>query len=142
MSAISDTSDWPVTEILLRRIPVLAAALWWGSLSAIGFVAVPMLFAHLPTPAMAGQMAAKLFAAQTYISIAACACLLVLSKQKHAEKTEEWAQAAIVFVILGLLLALRLPILPHAPAPAWIAPRLRRPANLRGLGSRGPPLPL
>jgi len=26
------------------RLPVLAAALWWGSLSAIGFVAVPLLF--------------------------------------------------------------------------------------------------
>ncbi|MGV2528349.1 UNVERIFIED_CONTAM: DUF4149 domain-containing protein, partial [Bacillus thuringiensis] len=27
-----------------ERLPVLAAALWWGSLTAMGFVAVPMLF--------------------------------------------------------------------------------------------------
>ena len=107
-----------MTDLLYRRFPVLAAALWWGSLSAIGFVAVPMLFAHLPTPAMAGQMAAKLFAAQTYISIAACACLLVLAKQKHAEKPEEWAQAAIVFVILGLLLAL---LVQYGVAPRIVA---------------------
>ena len=107
-----------MTDLLYRRFPVLAAALWWGSLSAIGFVAVPMLFAHLPTPAMAGQMAAKLFAAQTYISIAACACLLVLSKQKHAENPEEWAQAAIVFVILGLLLAL---LVQYGVAPRIVA---------------------
>ena len=107
-----------MTDLLYRRFPVLAAALWWGSLSAIGFVAVPMLFAHLPTPAMAGQMAAKLFAAQTYISIAACACLLVLSKQKNAEKLEEWAQAAIVFVILGLLLAL---LVQYGVAPRIVA---------------------
>ena len=39
---------------LYERIPLLAAALWWGSLSAIGFMAVPMLFAQLPTPAVAG----------------------------------------------------------------------------------------
>ena len=36
-----------------ERLPVLAAALWWGSLCAMGFVAVPLLFAHLPTPALA-----------------------------------------------------------------------------------------
>jgi hypothetical protein len=89
-----------------ERLPVLAAALWWGSLSSIGFIAVPLLFARLPTPAMAGNMAATLFAAQTYISIACCACLLALSKRKYAEKPEQWAQAAMVFIILGLLLAL------------------------------------
>ena len=27
-----------------ERLPVLAAALWWGSLTAMGFAAVPMLF--------------------------------------------------------------------------------------------------
>ena len=91
---------------MYERLPVFLAALWWGSLSAIGFVAVPMLFAHLPTPALAGFMAAKLFAAQTWISIACCALLLVFSKRKHAEKLEQWAQAAIGFVIAGMLLAL------------------------------------
>ena len=92
--------------MMFERFPVFFAALWWGSLSAIGFVAVPMLFAHLPTPALAGFMAAKLFAAQTWISIACCALLLVFSKRKHAEKLEQWAQAAIGFVITGMLLAL------------------------------------
>ena len=91
---------------MFDRLPVFFAALWWGSLSAIGFVAVPMLFASLPAPAMAGYMAAKLFAAQTWISIACCALLLVFSKRKHAEKMEQWAQAAIGFVITGMLLAL------------------------------------
>ena len=91
---------------MFDRLPVFFAALWWGSLSAIGFVAVPMLFVHLPTPAVAGFMAAKLFAAQTWISIACCALLLVFSKRKHAEKMELWAQAAIGFVIAGMLLAL------------------------------------
>ena len=48
------------------RVTLFAAALWWGSLSAIGFLAVPLLFRYLPSPAMAGQTAAKLFAAQTW----------------------------------------------------------------------------
>lgn len=77
-----------------------------GSLSAIGFLAVPLLFVHLPTPAVAGNMAARLFEAQTFVSIACCVCLLLLSKRRHAETQEDWAQAALVFVIGGLLLAL------------------------------------
>jgi len=97
--------------------------LWWGSLSAIGFMVVPMLFAHLPTPAMAGNMAARLFEAQTYISIACCACLMVLSKRKHAENQEQWAQAAMVFVIGGLLLALLVQF--------GVAPRIVARENLR-----------
>ena len=36
---------------------LLAAAFWWGSLTVTGFVTVPLLFTHLPTPAMAGNMA-------------------------------------------------------------------------------------
>ena len=51
-------------------------------------------------------MAATLFAAQTWISIACCALLLIFSKQRKAEKIEAWAQAAIGFVIGGMLLAL------------------------------------
>ena len=41
---------------MYERLPVFLAALWWGSLCSIGFVAVPMLFAHLPAPALAGFM--------------------------------------------------------------------------------------
>ena len=57
------------------RLSFLAAALWWGSLTTVGLLVVPMLFAHLPTPAMAGTMAAKLFAAQIWVSVC-CALLL------------------------------------------------------------------
>lgn len=113
-----------------ERLPVLAAALWWGSLSVMGFVAVPLLFSHLPTPAMAGNVAARLFEAQTYISIACCALLLVISKQRHAEKQELWAHAAMIFIIAGLLLALL--------QQYGVAPRIVARQNLRlwhGAGS-------
>lgn len=39
-------------------------------------------------------------------------------------------------------LALLAPSPLRGTAPAWVAPRLRTPANLRGLGGQGPPLPL
>ncbi len=89
-----------------QRLPVVAAALWWGSLSAVGFLVVPLLFAHLPSPAMAGRMAATLFAAQTWVSVACTAALLVLAKRRHAEVEEPWAHDVLVWVIVGMLLAL------------------------------------
>nr|WP_291586303.1 DUF4149 domain-containing protein [Comamonas sp. UBA7528] len=88
------------------RLPLLLAALWWGSLTAMGGVAVPVLQAHLSSPTQAAAACAALLAAQTWISIACCALLLVVSKRKYAERQEAWAQAVMVFVLGGLLLAL------------------------------------
>ncbi|GAB2826816.1 hypothetical protein GCM10027276_32120 [Comamonas piscis] len=91
---------------MTNRLPVFAAALWWGSLSAIGFLAVPMLFAHLPQASMAGFMAAKLFAAQTWVSIACGLALLVVAKDKASNTIQPWARAALGFVLAGMLMAL------------------------------------
>ncbi len=89
-----------------RRFAALLAALWWGSLTTIGFLVVPLLFANLPTPAMAGGMAAKLFAAQTWVSMACGLLLLLLSRSKQSQTLSQWAQVAIIFITLGLLTAL------------------------------------
>ncbi|MGH8820321.1 MAG: DUF4149 domain-containing protein [Rhodoferax sp.] len=89
-----------------QRFPALIAALWWGSLSTIGFLVVPLLFAKLPTLAMAGHMAATLFAAQTWVSVACGLLLLLLSRSKQTQSLADWAQDAIIFIVLGLLLAL------------------------------------
>lgn len=104
--------------MMFERLPVFLAALWWGSLSVIGFMAVPMLFVHLPTPAVAGFMAAKLFAAQTWVTVACCLALLLVSKPKHALAQHPWAQSAMVFILGGLLLAL---LLQFGVAPRIVA---------------------
>ena len=62
------------------------AALWWGSLTGLGFIVVPMLFAHLPSPAAAGAMAAKLFSAQTWLSIGCSLLLLLLLNKKKTRQ--------------------------------------------------------
>ena len=66
------------------RFGLMSAALWWGSLTALGFVVVPMLFTHMPSTAAAGQIAAKLFTAQTWLSIACAMLLLIVYNQKDA----------------------------------------------------------
>lgn len=91
------------------KLTVFVAALWWGSLTTLGFFVVPMLFGNLATPAMAGNMAAKLFAAQTWVSVA-CGLLLLLlrskSRQNMAIASVKYASGAIIFVVTGVLLAL------------------------------------
>ena len=87
------------------RSGVMIAALWWGSLTALGFIIVPMLFTHMPSPAAAGQLAAKLFTAQTWLSIACSMFLLLIFNQKEALTPDLRAQAAIKFIVTGLLLA-------------------------------------
>ena len=87
------------------RFGLMVAALWWGSLTCLGFVVVPMLFTHLPSPAAAGQMAARLFTAQTWLSIACTMFLLLIYNQKVTNSLDIRAQAAIKFIVTGLLLA-------------------------------------
>jgi len=87
------------------RSGLMIAALWWGSLTALGFIVVPMLFTLLPSPAAAGQVAAKLFTAQTWLSIACAMFLLLIYNQKEALTQDSRARAAIKFVVTGLLLA-------------------------------------
>jgi len=107
----------------MSRIPVWVAALWWASLTTIGFLVVPLLFAHLPTPAMAGSMAAKLFTAQTWVS-STCGVLLLLQTQSNRLSTPvSIAQSAMIFIVSGLLLALL--------SEFAVAPRIVARENLR-----------
>ena len=81
---------------------------------------VPMLFVHLPTPAMAGAMAAKLFSAQTWLSTFCVLLLLVLLKNK-LNKTQEHtghAWVATILIVTGLVLAL---LSEYAVAPRIVA---------------------
>ena len=90
----------------MRNLPVWVAAVWWGSLSTLGFFVVPMLFMHLPTPAMAGNMAAKLFTAQAAISTVCSLVLLMLFRSNKALALVDIAQSATLFVVGGALMAL------------------------------------
>lgn len=113
-----------------ERLPVYAAALWWGSLTTTGFLVVPLLFAHLTTPAMAGQMAARLFTAQTWLGTGCGMVLLVFSRSNKPLAGVALTQAATIFIVLGLLMALL--------AEFAVAPHIVARENLRlwhGVGS-------
>jgi Domain of unknown function (DUF4149) len=96
--------------------------LWWGSLGALGFVFVPVLFSVMATPALAGTTAARLFTAQTWISTGCGLLLLLFSKANQPEQRASWASSAMVFIVGGLLLALL--------AEFGVAPRIIARENL------------
>ena len=98
----------------MARLQVFLAALWWASLTTVGFMVVPMLFMHLETPAVAGQMAGKLFSAQTWLAVACGILLLLAAKRQNLDK----AHAPSPWVIAGMLLALliELAVKPHIMA--------------------------
>ena len=91
---------------LSARLKFYAAAGWWGSLSTIGFVVVPLLFKHLETPAMAGQMAARLFTAQTWVSGVCCVLLMLTTPREDQAATA----TPRVWGVGGLLLALMIEV--------------------------------
>jgi Domain of unknown function (DUF4149) len=107
---------------LAARLPVGVAALWWGSLTTIGFLVVPLLFLHLPTPAIAGAMAAALFKAQTWVGVV-CGLLLLVWTRRRAFALVNTDYIAIICIAFGMLLALLLEFA--------VAPRIMARDNLR-----------
>ena len=91
-------------------------------MTTTGFLVVPMLFAHLPTPAMAGQMAARLFTAQTWMALG-CGLLLMLMSRSEPQARMDWAQSALLYIVAGVLLALLVEFA--------VAPRIEARDNLR-----------
>jgi Domain of unknown function (DUF4149) len=64
-------------------LQLFSLALWWGSLTTIGFIVIPLLFQHLPNRQVAGQMAAQLFRYQAFVSWACCALLIFIQYRSH-----------------------------------------------------------
>jgi hypothetical protein len=66
------------------RWPLLVASLWWGGMTALSFVAVPVLFAQLGSPALAGPVAARLFQLQGWASVVLALVLLLWCRFRAA----------------------------------------------------------
>jgi Domain of unknown function (DUF4149) len=86
----------------------------------LGLVVVPMLFVHLPTAAMAGTMAARLFTVQTWISLACASVLLVLNwRMLHARDFTGRRQPFSWFPLLVCVA-----LLCAVVAEWWVAPKI------------------
>jgi hypothetical protein len=79
----------------------LAATAWVGSLWAVGYLAVPVLFQTLPDRMLAGMLAGKMFSLVAYVGMASAAYLL-------AYRSRAPGSAAIRQVPLWLLASMLL----------------------------------
>lgn len=100
------------------RIALLLAALWWGSLTTIGFLVVPMLFAQLGNPSLAGSFAGRLFAAQSWVALACGLALLTYFRSKVQDLADRSSRTAVAWIVVALLLAL---LQEYAVAPRILA---------------------
>jgi uncharacterized membrane protein len=100
------------------RLALLLAAFWWGSLTTIGFLVVPMLFAKLGNPAVAGNFAGQLFEAQSWVAIGCGLILLIHFRSKADERMDAATMTSIGIVLGALLLAL---LQQYAVAPRILA---------------------
>ena len=84
------------------RIRSFILAFWWGGLTFLGGLVVPLLFARLPNKALAGNMAAQLFEAQTWVALV-CGCLLLMGLRGRA--SEAVRSADVLWIVLAMLVA-------------------------------------
>ena len=91
---------------MVRALPLWLAAAWLMSLSTVGFLVVPLLFVYLPSPTLAGGMAAHLFSAQTVLSAACAIGLLLLIRLPRCAIDTNVAPGLTLWALGGVLLTL------------------------------------
>ena len=94
-----------VRDNMAPRLAVMVATLWWGMLTGLAFVAVPSLFAKLGNPAVAGPVAAWLFAVVAKLSMGCGGGLALYLKFFAGPSLDRWAKLAIYFSVLAVLAA-------------------------------------
>jgi hypothetical protein len=90
--------------MLLARTRVLVAALWAGSLWAIGYLVAPTLFATLADRTLAGTIAGSMFHAEALLSVGCGAAMLVLLQVSTTDWEARRRKSALLIVVAMLLL--------------------------------------
>ena len=90
-----------------QRLSLLVAALWWGGISALSFVAVPTLFALLGSPAVAGPVAAKLFSIQCWAGLLLGTVLTLILRRQRSVLAAQVSPGSLA-ALKGLLITLAL----------------------------------
>ncbi|HMN91890.1 MAG TPA: DUF4149 domain-containing protein [Hydrogenophaga sp.] len=107
----------------MQRLALFLAALWWGGISALSFLAVPTLFASLGGPSVGGPVAAQLFSYQSYAGLLIGLALLIILRRDRSRAQfrlpddsvdaagadlmqMQQSLATMGFVLLGMLLAM------------------------------------
>jgi len=91
---------------LFQRLFLLIAGIWVGSLFTVGYLVVPTIFANLQDRQVAGMIAAAIFQAEAYVSVAVCVALLLLANTLIKRKVENYRNTRWVILVLLLISAM------------------------------------
>lgn len=86
---------------VLSTLDRLLTTLWVGALWAIGYLAVPLLFAHLDDRLLAGALAGRMFTALSYVGLVAGLVLLVTIVLRRGA---DWRRSRLAMVALMLVM--------------------------------------
>ncbi|MBI3222368.1 MAG: DUF4149 domain-containing protein [Nitrosomonadales bacterium] len=106
---------------LAHSLASLAITAWVGSLWAIGYLAVPILFHAQPDKQLAGMLAGQMFSAAAYLGMV-CGMYLLLQRIGLAGRAALrqqmfWVIAAMLLITLLLLFAIQ-PVMAELKAQA------------------------
>jgi hypothetical protein len=90
----------------IQRLFLILAGLWVGSLCTVGYLVVPTIFANLQDRQVAGIIAAAIFQAEAYVSVAVCVTLLLLANALIKRKLDAYRSIRWLVFILLLISAL------------------------------------
>lgn len=89
---------------MLRYAEALLITLWVGSLWAIGYLAVPILFATLDDRLLAGMLAGRMFTTVSYIGLACGGVLLLLGILRSSRIISD--RRVLLLALMMLMVAL------------------------------------
>lgn len=107
----------------LPAVRSVLLALWVGSHLSIGYLAVPLLFAHLPDRVLAGEIAGRMFQWQAIGALVCLAGLLLVEYLQGRVGRPAWLRWGIGVQIGLTLLALLVtqPVMAGLKQSAWPA---------------------
>jgi len=94
--------------MLVKRVKVLLATIWAGSLWTVGYLVAPILFGTLEDKVLAGTIAGSLFQAEAWLSLACGLVLVLLCKSTINELTIDKLLAKerkVVLLLIASMLA-------------------------------------
>ncbi|MDY0013489.1 MAG: DUF4149 domain-containing protein [Rhodocyclaceae bacterium] len=100
----------------------LVVTLWVGSLWTIGFMVAPALFAHAGDRVLAGELAGRLFALESWLGLGCCLFLLGLMVARAGGRALKSGVFWLLLAMGGLVAAGHFgvqPILAALKAEAW-----------------------
>lgn len=93
----------PWTQSALPKLRLLVAALWAGSLWAVGYLVAPTLFATLSDRVLAGSIAGSMFHAMALLSLGCGLAMLLLLWRATPGWDAQRRRTVLVLVVLMVM---------------------------------------